>query len=300
MVLLVLTACGAPGYDSTNTVANSILIFGTVEQVNVALSSQACGAALAQILPLYDSVNTNNQIRLATAASYGCSAKVNVFKILSDLSKASNLGGSGLWKFFVKEFPSVAIPDDKIPTAAELGTDAAMAAVNPGTFFVPAAEVNATSKNPGSLIVTDRIRDANAYIAFLSMSLMGSLLSRDGLPDTTTYVKTVSLPWTTSATTVGNGCAFASALLNFLDGLDAISSSAPASIKGAFTTISTFLAGGVDTACGLGCSLICLGSSTCTSCPASLRKRDSCTGVDTDVNSCAAAGIATFVNGSWI
>ncbi|MEO5969584.1 MAG: hypothetical protein ABIQ95_06625 [Bdellovibrionia bacterium] len=300
LVLLVLSACGSPGYDSTNTIANSMLIFGTVEQVNVSLSSQACNAALAQILPLYDSVNTNNQIRLATAASYGCAAKVNIFQVLSDMTKASNLGGSGLWKFLAGEFPSVASPDDKMPTAAGLGTDAAMAAVGDGTLIVPTVKINATSHNPGSLILGDRITDANSYITFLSMSLMGSLLYRDGRPNATTLVKTVPLPWQTAPTAVGNGCAFAAALLNFFDGLDAITGASPATIQASYKVISSFLTTGVNTACGLGCSLICGGASTCTSCPTTLRDRNSCTGLTTDANSCAAAGLAAFVSSSWI
>ena len=298
--ILFITACGSPGYDATNTTANSILIFGAVDQVNTSLSTQSCTAALAQIQPLYDSINTNNQIRLATAASYGCAAKVNIFQMLSDLSKASDLGGSGLWKYLVTEFPSVSSPDDKIPTAAGLGTDAAMSAVRPGTLFVPAVEVNASSKNPGSLIYTDRVGDANSYITFLSMSLMGSLLYRNGVPDATTHVKTVPLPWITAATTVGDGCAFASGLLNFFDGLGSITSSSPSSVRGAYQTITSYLLSGVDTACALGCAVVCAGASSCTTCPATLRSRASCTGLTTDVNSCAAAGLAKFVNSSWI
>jgi hypothetical protein len=300
LVPLILSACGSPGYDSTNTIANSILIFGTVEQVNVSLSTQSCNAALAQILPLYDSINTNNDIRLATAASYGCTAKVNIFKILSDMTKSSDLGGSGLWKFLSSEFPSVASPDDKIPTAAGLGIDAAMAAVPPGTLIVPANAINATGKNPGSMLMGDRITNANSYITFLSMSLMGSLLYRDGKPLASTQIKTVPLPWQTAATAVGNGCAFASALLNFFDGLDAITGASPATVQASYRVISSFLTAGVNTACGLGCSLICGGASTCTSCPATLRDRNSCTGLTTDANSCAAAGLAAFVSSSWI
>jgi hypothetical protein len=297
---LTISACGSPGYDATNTTGNSILLSGSVDQVNVYLSDGDCGAALAKIKPLYDSINTNNEIRLATAASYGCTAKVNVFQILSDLSKASDLGGSGLWKFLSREFASVANPDDKIPTAAGLGTDAAFSAVNPGTLFVPAAEVNASTKNPGTLIFEDRLSDANSYLTFLSMSLMGSLLSRAGAPDALTHVKTVSLPWVTAATAAGDSCAFASGLLNFFDGLDSISRSSPASVKSSYHTISNFLTQAVDAACAVGCTFICANVTPCSSCPLTLRDRTSCTGVSTDVNSCAAAGIAVFVNGSWI
>ncbi len=299
-LLPVLGACGSPGYDSTNTIANSILISGAVDQVNVSLSSQACNAALAGIQPLFDSVNTNNQIRMAMAASYGCSAKVNIFQIVSDLSRAPDLGGSGLWKFFSTEFSSVASPDDKVPTAAGLGIDAAMAAVYSGSIFVPTLEINSTTHNPGSLLYTDRVGDANSYIAFLSMALIGSVLSRGGLPDPVTHVKTVPLPWQSADLTVGDGCGLASGLLNFFDGIDSISRASPASIRTSYVTISTFLSGAMDVACGLGCSFFCADASLCTVCPPTLRDRNSCTGSFTDPNSCAAAGIAAFVSGSWI
>lgn len=296
----ILGSCGSPGYDSTQTIANSILISGTVEQVNVSLSKQACYAALTDIEPLFNSVNTNNQIRMAMAASYGCSAKVNIFQIISDLARGTNLGGSGLWKFFATEFSSVASPDDKVPTAAGLGIDAAMAAVYSGAILVPGLEINSTTHNPGSLLYTDRIGDANSYITFLSMALIGSLLSRGGLPDPVTHVKTVPLPWQSANLTEGDGCALASGLLNFFDGIDAISRASPANIRPTYVTISTFLSGAMDVACGLGCSFFCADASLCTACPPTLRDRNSCTGSFTDPNSCAAAGIAAFVSGTWI
>lgn len=172
-----------------------------------------------------------------------------------------------------------------------------MAIVNPATILVPADTVNSTSNNPGSLLYTDRTTDANSYLLFMSMSLMGSLQNRYGSPSAN-YHKSTSLPWTTAPNTLGDGCAFASALLNYKDAITAVSTESSASIAAVYTKIGTFLSLSVDTACSAGCTL-CGGSVSCTSCPFSLRDRASCTGLVTDVNSCAAAGIAIFVNSSW-
>jgi hypothetical protein len=297
---LFLIACGSPGYDSTNTVANSILINGYVDEVNADLSNKSCTTALSVIYPLYNSSNTTNDVRMATAASYGCSATVDVFQIISDLTSASNLNGSGLWKFLVKEFPSKSSPDDKIPTTAAYGIDAVMSAIKTGTTIVSADEINSTTHNPGSILLTDRIQDANSYLTFLAMAQMGSLLYRNGVPNTSTYVKTVSLPWLTAATVKGDGCAFTSGLLNLIDGLDSIVSYVPSSSKSSFQSIISYLSSSTDAACAVGCTVICAGSVSCSRCPTTLRNRNSCTGLTTDVNSCAAAGLAYFVNESWI
>jgi hypothetical protein len=216
LLLLFLASCGSPGYDSTHTIANSIEIAGSLDLVNVALSSNDCTTARAAIFPLYSSVNSENDIRLAMAATYGCSAGINVFGVISDLTKAQDLGGSGLWKFLVTEFPSTASPDDKKPDTTGLGTDALMAALKPGVIVVSTSQVNWTSDNPGSIDLNDRVEDANSYLTFMAMAQMGALLSRDGAPDATTHVKTVNLPWTTPATVVGDGCSFVSGLLNLL------------------------------------------------------------------------------------
>ncbi len=56
---------------------------------------------------------------------------------------------------------------------------------------------------------------------------------------------------------------------------------------------------GLDEACALGCSIICAGSVSCSSCPMTLRNRGSCVSSGPDINACAAAGLTTAINVAW-
>ena len=293
---ITLSGCSGPGYDFTGTTANSLLVQGAVDSANIALSHMDCGTAYGAVYSLYDSTNTNNDVRSAMAATYGCFATVNVLNIVEDmLNFAGNLGGAGFWSFLAQEFPSSA--NDKIPQSAEYGTDALMSVLNPATILVPADVINSTSNNPGSVLYTDRTGASNSLLVFISMSLMGSLENRYGLPSPN-YDKSQPLPWTSATETQGDGCAFASGLLNFMDGINFISTNASQNVAAIYSKIQTFLDTSINAACQIGC-LICGGSVSCTTCPLTLRSRASCTGLSTDVNSCAASGIATFVNSSW-
>lgn len=249
------------------------------------------------ILPFYNSVNTDNDIRLATAQTYGCFANVDIFSILQGLLTAGGLSGSGFWEFLVTQFPSSNSPsDDKRPQAAEYGLDAAMSAVKYGTFFTTAYEINSNTDNVGSILVNDRIDDANAYITFLSMALMGALMNRNGFP-LSNHHKGAALPWTTADLMPGEGCAFASAVLNFKDSIQFISSVSPSNLQSAYSAILSLLSN-LDTACQIACFTNC-GGMSCSGCPTALRNRDSCTGLTTDQNSCAGTGIISSVNSTW-
>jgi hypothetical protein len=292
-------ACTGAGYStSEGTVANTLEKQAAIAAVNLALSTSDCTTALTRILPLYNSTNTDNDIRNATAAAYGCQANINFFKLLGDFTSfGGDFSGSGFWEFMTYEFPSTSSPDDRRPIAAEYGIDALFSILNPGTILIPSLTVNSSTDNPGSMLVDDRSSDSNAYLTFMSMALMGSLQSRYGLPGSD-HKQTVALPWSVSTNTKGDGCAFVSGLLNFYDGLTYIQQSAPSNIASIYSEIATLLNGGLSAACQAGC-MLCGGSVSCTECPTTLRDRSSCTGLATDVNSCAAAGVINFVNTSW-
>jgi hypothetical protein len=304
--LFIILSCGlaagctSPGYESASgTSANPLLISSVIDKTNQLLNSLNCAGAYATVYPIYNSVSSNNGIRLAMASTYGCYSGVNVFKNIGDLvAFGSSLNGSGLWEFMAQEFPSSATPtDDKVPTTAEYGIDAIQATI--GTSVIPVAQymINATGYNPSTLLYTDRTNDANTYLTFLAMALMGSLENRYGVP-TANHHKSTALPWTSASLTAGDGCAFTSAILNFYDGIQYLAASAPANVASKFSAITSLLNTGLNLACTDGC-LLCGGSVSCTSCPTTMRSRASCTGTTTDVNSCAAAGIVTFVNSSW-
>jgi hypothetical protein len=288
------------GGCSVSTPGDSINKSGVIDSVNRSLSIQDCGSALQQIQPVYQSSQSDNDIRIATASVYGCFAGIQVLPLIQDLIDfPGDIGGSGIWEFLAKEFPSTTTPsDDKKPQAAMNGLDALFAALKPGIVLIPSTLVNSGTSNPGSILATDRIDDSNSYLPFMSMALIGTLQNRYGKSDSS-YHQTVDLPWTTADQTKGDGCAFASALLSLQDGIKFVSASAPSNVATTYGKINTFLSTALDAACNVGCTIICGGSVTCTTCPTNLRDRNSCTGTNTDANSCATAGIIKFVNTSW-
>src|SRR4051812_23175810 len=98
--LIVLCACGAPsGSVDKQTIINDVDIF---------LSAQNCAAAVARIQPLYNSGNTDNQVRLKMASAYGCNATINFFGLTGELASTglTALTGAGLWKNLSRLFPS--------------------------------------------------------------------------------------------------------------------------------------------------------------------------------------------------
>ncbi len=322
-LLLPAVACTGPGFDTTaGTVANSLQINSSIEAVNVFLSTGKCSNAISTIYPLYNSINSNNSIRFATASAYGCSAHINLLNNINGLLTFQSDSVLGLlFEFAANQFPSVANPDDKIPQAAENGTDAVQAIIQSGTVLVTAYTVNSTSNNPISLLSGDRLNDANSYLTFLSLALMGSLENRYATPSASNfYHKSNNLPWTTAATAIGDGCAYASAVLNYFDGIDFVQSVAPPSVASIYSNIQA-LEPQLNYGCCLGlqtcgfagscgasipCNLTGGTCSTCTSCancpslclkcPTTLRSRASCTGLVTDQNSCAAAGLVSQIN----
>ena len=299
MNMSLILGCGAPGL--VNGVPNALQLSLVVEGAMAQLNQQNCAAALSSLSPLYNSTYTNNAIRMATASAYACFAQLKVLSVALNLTQfQGSLGGAGLWTFLVQEFPSTASPDDRIPESAENGIDAVLAAVNPGAVIATSDWINKSTFNPGVLLSSERIDDANSYLTFLSMALIGSLLNRYGAPYPN-YKRSVALPWTSASATKGDGCAMAAAMLNFFDGISFLSSTASGTTGAAFTSVGTLLTAGLGLACEAGC-LACAaaGSSvSCTGCPLNLRDRSSCTGQNSDVNSCAAAGIASFINSSW-
>lgn len=303
VVASFLFGCGAPSATVPSSVSalDANTQAAIVESVQISLSSKDCSAALSEVLPVFESSATNNTIRLATAASYGCYANIDLFKVVGDLESYSHiesLGGAGFFNFLASEFPAIAnSTDNKAAQAASNGLDALMAAIRPSTLVVAADSFNSTSYNPESLLSTDRINDSNAYLPFIGMALLGALMNQYGAP-TANHHKSQTLPWTTATAVTSDGCAFSAALLNFNDGLQFLSDRSTGSVKSAYDSITSFLGSGLDQGCALGCTL-CASSVSCTSCPTTLRNKASCTSLTTDVNSCAAAGLTTFVNNTW-
>jgi hypothetical protein len=294
----MLLGCGVPSYESAATGSKNLSV--VIDQVNADLTRRDCAAAISRIEPIFQSEDSNNEVRQATAGAYGCFTGLDMFDILSDLVNfQGNLAGSGFFEFSVRKFPSTASPDDRIPQAAKNGMDATLSILKPGTILLPAYLITTDANNTQSILAADRVDDANSYLPFISMALLGSLLYRYGQPFPN-YHKSTTLPWITPTTVTVDGCAVASAIVNFNDGLRFISTNAAESVRKVYTDMRTLFEASMDTACSQGCATVCGDASLCTSCPTTLRNRNSCTFLATDPNSCAAAGLTNFfINAIW-
>lgn len=293
--LAVSSGC-SPAMDPATPLGKRAIL----DSVNIALSKEDCGQAIAILKPIYNSEQTDNDIREAMAAAYACEATINVFTLIGELAEnASEFTGSGFWDFLARRFPSTA--DDRIVEGAQLAQDALHAIVEPSAVILPSNQYELDSFNPGTLNSVDRTPDANSYLFFVTLAAIGGIESRYGSPDADGKRGTATLPWT-SATAVkasgtaqeADGCAYASAIVNFVDSLGGLASATTGSISTTFSSLQTTFKSGIFAACDMGCTVLC-GLSSCPTCPATLRNRSSCEGTVTDPASCAAAGITTFM-----
>lgn len=288
IVCLFLSACGSP--DSK---------LETYYKVNQLLTEGRCDEAIVLIDPIYNSAESDNEGRMLRASAYGCKANVNFFGNLDSItSSTSSLSPTQFWGFTARTWPSVSVSDQKVESAV-IAMDTLLTVLKSGAAVSSSNAVFTGTHNPGSIFATDREDEANVLMVFVTMALVGELNYRYGAPDAN-YNQTVNLPWTianSSSMTNAAGCAYGAALSNLFDAATAAQSAVSGSAANAFSSILTIKAG-LDIACTTGCTT-CGGAVSCGNCPSTLKNRQSCTAVTTDVNSCAAAGIATSVNASW-
>lgn len=306
--LLLSGGCGTGEFYSTSPegkkMFNTYQIQAIKDRATLALSSSDCQTALAYTSALYDSDDSDNDVRMLVSAAYGCYSGVNIFSALGKMMEnASALSGAGFWGLLTGMYPSV--KTDRIVEAAMFGMDAAMAALKTGQVLVPFDLINTTTKNPGSINILDRIDNANVFIFFLSMAVIGGTQNRWGAPNSA-YLKTQNLPWTTAATMDGEGCAYASSILNFVDTIGGFANAVGGPVKDSLLQVQSLFQQGIYLACDLGCQNLPIGggwvpsgctvTTACASCPRGLRDRQRCTGQTDDQVSCAAAGIVNFIN----
>jgi hypothetical protein len=309
-----LSGCGAPTPDASTELGKRQLI----DQANKALTTSDCSTALQILLPIYQSANTDNEVRLLTASAYACWANVNYFKLIGDIvSNSGTLAGSGFWSFASSLFPSTA-GQDHVAEGAVLAQDALLASLVPGIPILPSGAINYGSYNVGSIYPSDRTDDSNLYLIFTAMAGIGSFQNRYGNPDSAFHPQS-ALPWKTAANATTDGCGYASSILNFVDAITQAQTIVPSNLKNALNSISSAFSTSLDLACDFGCTGLvppavapfnpsnkwvasgCNFNSGCTidrKCPSTLRNRFSCQAQTTDVNSCAAAGITNFINAS--
>jgi hypothetical protein len=298
-LLFLLSGCAIPLSDTSSQLGRDAII----ADANNALTRGDCTTALAKMIPLYNSANTDNYVRLITASAYACGAGLDFLHLMEEMiDNSATLGGSGFWRFVTEQFPST-VADTRAESAL-LAFDAVHAMIAPGIIVPAAYQLNTGSYNVGSSRYTDRDENANAYLPFIAMAAMGAIQNRYGAPDGT-FVKTVDLPWETAATVDSDGCAYASAVVNMLDGLHATANVVQGSISTTLTTILNGFDTVVNAACDIGCQNTavpgwtqsgCTVTTACAECPTALRDKTACQGIPADQVSCAAAGIVNFIN----
>jgi hypothetical protein len=224
------------------------------------------------------------------ASTYGCSAGINFFALLGEIvANSGTIVTGGLWAFLAEQFPST--DEDRVPEAGQLAQDALQSVISPSAVVLSNNLFNTDGFNPGAYAVRDRLDQANAYLFFVEMATIGGLESRYGHP----------LPWTTTASIDEDGCAYASAVVNFADSLTGLSSQTTGSLNSAISGMKDAFQSVIYQNCDLGC-IACGIAGGCPTCPKELRDRTSCTAGATDPASCAAAGLVggpAGINTQW-
>lgn len=286
----VVQGCAAANYDPTTALGKQALL----DSAQLQLNQSDCSGAVATLSPLFNSINTDNSVRMMMASAYGCAAGINIFKFIGDIAQTpTGIAPPGMWAFLATEFPSTTADD--AAEGAQAGEDALASVIAPGTVVLLNEEFNTTTFNPGAYDPNSRLSNANAYLFFMSMAAIGTLENRDGSGN--------QLPWTSATAVDDDGCAYGSAIVNYADALAALAGTLPGSLGTSINSALSLVQQAVGDGCAAGCLLCGLGTSCpgtlIGGCPMTLRYRASCTGTATDPNSCAVAGLVTAVNSQW-
>lgn len=281
------SSCGRGTLDPSTSLGRRAIM----DQTSLLLSEERCADAIALLKPVYESIYSDNDIRMMMASTYGCSAQLNLFSLLGEIgTNSAAIVAGGIWAFMADQFPSTAA--DRIPEAGQLAQDALQAVISPSAVVLSNNLFNADSFNPGAYNVDDRLLNATAYLFFTSMATMGGLESRYGNP----------LPWTDPTLVDDDGCAYASAVVNFADSLTGLSAVTQGQLHTAVSGMKSAFQALIYANCDFGCTL-CGISGGCPTCPKELRDRTSCTAGATDPASCAAAGLVgnpvVGINDQW-
>lgn len=267
------------------------------------LTKNACANAIELATELYTSKYTDNETRMLYASAMGCNVGLNMYTVIGQLP---NLGTSANpIGEFAKMFPATSA--DSRMESAQYGLDATQSILNFGSVVSIADQLYPSSYNIGSVLTRDRTDDANVYLMFISMAVIGTVLNRYGAPDAS-YGQGADLPWETVATvkadTTGNACALAAGFLNFFDGADiaqAFLGSNGSSISSVLGVIQSPITVSNPLRPGYGGQARCLAdgftAAQCTAAAIRLRYRGSCTELDPIAS--VAAGIIGSVNRLW-
>ncbi len=298
-LILIASACTSPAFDPTTDVGRKAIL----EQVDFLLASEQCDAAIDIIGPLYNSIYTDNVIRMSYASAHACKAQLNYFEMVNSISTDPDaFTGARLWQTLTQFFPS-STGDDRME-ATWLAIDALQATLGTGAVVPSLYQVNAESLNVGSLQSGDRTDDSNAYLMFVTMAGIGATQNRYGNPDDD-GLKQQDLPWSTYDLMDEFGCAYAGSIVNMLDGIDSASTTIDGDVGQTLADIYDLFGAAIDNACSLGCQGLDAGGAAfdadcgftatdCATCPLEIRNREIC--LANDKARCAATGVVRYIN----
>ena len=298
---LVAGSCGRIPYNIDDPGSRA----ATLLDVQKELTLGHCSQALTLITPLYQSKYSDNQIRLYYASAQGCNIGINLYPLLTDISTSDFSSIDAIFKSLVRLFPSTS--SDTRLQSAWLATDALLACVETSSTLTDPFVINASSYNPGSVLVSDRTVDSNSYLLFISMALIGNSLNRFGYssgqsPSGLSYAQGALLPWESrdliKSDNTGVGCAHATGMLNMFDGIQANLGLFPSNISGAMSNINSLLSVLFTAAGKLQCLADGYLSYQCDAAIERLRSRGACS--EQDEAASAAAGIINEINLGWM
>jgi hypothetical protein len=166
-----------------------------IDDANFHLSKGECSAALASILPLYQSTYVDDEIRLVTASAHACEGTFNLLNLAGGLSSAAN-PFQGLAKSLSNK------PND--------GARAAMYRAN-----------DVLTKNGTALGASLRSPAANSYMVFIQLGIIGTVIRNYGSP-ALDGAQGANLVYDVSSNPAGevsneDACALAASLGNIVD-----------------------------------------------------------------------------------
>ncbi len=301
MLLMILaSACGMGPWDIDNETDRLAM----QQEIKNALTQANCSTALVLATTLFQSKYSDNEIRMLYASAHGCNMGISLYDLLDDITTSDFTSQDAIFKTLVRLFPSKSATDTRLQSAM-LAQDALHSILSMGVVVGASDRYYGAGFNPASVLKRDRTDDANIYLTFTSMGLVGSGLNRYGFnaaddPATFGYSQQVDLTWTTQnaikADTSGEGCAIASGILNMLDGIDVLAALAPGSVASALTQITAQLQVAMSAAAHFTCDPL-HGVAACNAALVRLRFRGACT--ELDPNAASAAGIIGAINLGW-
>lgn len=328
--LALLSACSGTQYDPTTSAGQQAIIDG----VNQSLSQSPpdCATAISIAQNGIDSASSNDGLRMAAASAYACDANLDFVDFVNNLvNDKGSLVGPGLWPKLASYFPSSPTPGaDQVVEGAEFASDLLQSVLSPGALVSSANQLTDSKfaqYNPGSALASDRTIDANFYLVLTSMAAIGGLENRYASTTSPTFelgTSSTLASWdgADASAVDANGCSYASSIVNFADATGGVATQLTGSggdtvqkLQGLYQTViyafcdagcqnmdaATFISKYPIVAAGSGITVGAWKPSgagcttTCASCPTTLRDPGSCKQLATDPNSCAAAGIMNMI-----